>query len=397
MLVSLVLLNACTPKAVDNSGNIDEPTVADETAEEEETAMVSAPTETSTQEEESEESDLSPSTQPPTTQPKQGPPPPKIKMEFADDLREIIIELLARLPFTIYDEEDKDILFDAVMYNGFSDIALSTGDIELFDLENSGMPFLILHKSYYWGEGQSAEIYKLLDGKYVMLGFSTTPYSFYKDNKGRLALYAGGDDYISNVLEFSYIDTSTGELLRDSVDIEGKLHWFDSSSDEPDDPRIIDNSLKRIAEIDIPLSIYEDAKRRAYERLAKAKADAKTMLAIDGSIVSYDITTVEYEGVLYIPAQDMANFMGANLIYDESSNTITLIFKDGGICEIVNGTYVTGAYRDESLPGNETAYPPKMIDGAIMLPAVCSYRGINDGYFNYESYYIPELNLIYVF
>jgi hypothetical protein len=350
--------------------------------------------ETSAQEElgESELSPLSSSTQQSISQSAQEPLSPKITIELAKDVEAAIVELLARFPCTIYNNKDKEIINDTVIYNGLSDIGFHTGDLFLFDLDNNSKPYAIIHTYCFYGEGQSADIYKFINGEYVEIGSTTIPFSFYNDNKKRLVLYAGGDEYISSYLEYSYIDTSTGVLLRDTVDIDGKLNWY-SPDKEPDDPRIIDKSLKRITKMAFPLNIYNDAKRLAYKRLATARANAKTMLALNGRIVSYDIAVFEYDGKFYIPAQDMADFLGAKLEYNELSNTTTLFFKNNGICEIVNGSNIRES-SSNSEKMYETEYSPQMINDVLMFPAVCRF---NMDYFNYESYYIPDLNLIYVF
>jgi hypothetical protein len=322
-----------------------------------------------------------------TPQPIQEPAPPATVRQIAENIQTAIVELMLSYP-EFHGNENQ----------------IGTRSFVLYDLENNGIPLVVIHMNDYW-EGGINDIYKYIDGKYVRLYTMDWQYSFYNDAKGRLVLYEGGNSYTSSKLSYSYVDLTADEFVLDTVYYderhngsgvyynrisEVKLNWDEDNyyatdtNNDYTDPKILDESLIRIARIEDP-DIREKVKRALDGRLAKIKADSKGILCANMEIVSCDIAMIEYEGVLYASAQDIIDSIGATLEFDEKSKTINYAWRNSYKATLhVDEPYSGEKWgMDEEYPDD----PPRIINGVLMFPATFMFS-------EYFAHYIPELNMI---
>ena len=321
-------------------------------------------------------------------QPVQEPPPIKIKMELANDIQTAILDLFIPRDSFFVDE------LKVLNHNSF----------ELYDFENNGIPVVIIEFiGYEWGWN---EAYKYINGKYVNIGDLLYFHSFYTDDKGRLVLYEGGDDFVDQKLMYSYINISADELLRDTVYYDGlsvygidyynklndiKFHWGDGNY--APDPRLLDKSIKRIASIDS--SDIETKISQAYTTfLSKVKTEGKVLIEINRDIKKmYDNPVVEYEGAFYIPAQLIVDNIQGRLEYDEYTKAIT-IYSYGDY-------FVETGYVDEIFQCQHSNHdisveprPPRIINDVLMLPSTFCFSFFSIEYFQEQSIIFIEHDFV---
>lgn len=360
------------------------------------------------------------------------PTPEKITMQIDGEVKAAIIELFAKFPTIKFEgkpddtpdlrmaiipmqylEPPKAVSFDKDYGENFEytyearfvERVWGPSNISIFDLEDDGIPEITIEMAVF--EGGYADLYKYIYGQYKKIGTIDYGYSFLKDDKGRLVLYECGEGF-SDGTKYSYIDMSTGKLVKDTVYSIGAWNVEDFNymdNIEHDfwetlyNPSALDKSVRQIPEIN-STAIIGEAHSFFIEQVAKAKSNSTILLSIQGNIVSHDLPYIESDGVLYIPAQGIADFLGAKLDYDAASNKMTLTREEYVYCitsefdlnksqEVLKKFDISQSKETVSGRVEKMEAPPKMIDGTLMLPLkFISYA--------YSSAWIPEFNMVYI-
>lgn len=316
------------------------------------------------------------------------PTPDKIKMELDGEVKKAIVDLLTKFPTAVSDEKTYDAILSSLSH--FGEYTIIPYGFKLFDLENDGIPEIVIDIGYW--EGGRADIYKYIGGQYKKVGNSDYGYSFLNDDKGRLVLFECGEAY-SDGTKYSYIDISGDKMVKDTVysagawSVEDFNHIDNLTHDFWEllyNPSALDKSVKQIPEID-STAIREEANILAMKYLADAKAGIKAVISVDGEIVDYNISIVELEGEFYTPAQGILDFVGVAFDYNELSHRLTFT-KESHITDEFDLVKSQTIYDGHT---EKLELPPKVIDGTLMLPLKFSS-------YIYLSAWIPEFNMVYI-